>query len=117
MENSRNELAEKLEVIGRIFEIDGMPELLKKFDSKQDEHGKKIPINPVKFNAVIIQVSALLLKTDKSLADKLIGMSTNEKDEEIQKLDDGAYAAALRAAITTDVLGFFVLSQHSDGRK
>lgn len=115
MENNRNELAEKMEIIGRIFEIDGMPELLRKFEAKE-EGGKKVPLSVVKFNAVIIQVSALLLQADKTLADKVIAMSTKKTGAEVQKMEDGDYAAALRTAIITDVLGFFVPSQPSAGK-
>lgn len=113
--NDRNTLAEKMEVVGRIFEIDGMPELLKKFEAKE-ENGQKVPLSVVKFNAVVIQVSARLLQADKSLADKVISMSTGKKDAEVQKMDDGDYAAALRTAIITDVLGFFASSPRSDGK-
>ena len=115
MENNRNELAEKMEVIGRILEIDGMPELLRKFEAKE-ENGKKVPLSIVKFNAIIIQVSALLLQADKALADKVIAMNAKKTDAEVQNMEDGDYAAALRTAITTDVLGFFVPSQRSAGK-
>ena len=86
MSNNRNELAEKMEIVGRIFEIDGMPELLRKFEAKE-EGGKKVPLSVVKFNAVIIQVSALLLQADKTLADKVIAMSTKKTDAEVQKME------------------------------
>ena len=59
--NDRKDLADKLEVIGEIFEIDGMAELLGKFDEK---------MNLVKFNAVTIQITSLLLKANKPLADR-----------------------------------------------
>lgn len=117
MENNRNTLAEKMEVIGRVFEIDGMPELLKKFEPEVDEKGNKKQISLVKFNAVVIQVSALLLKTDKALADKIIAMSLDAEDEDVQELDDANYANALKNAIIRDVMGFFASSQPSDGQK
>lgn len=107
-ENKRTDLAEKMEVIGRIFEIDGMTELLSKFE-------KGMPA--AKFNGVVIQVSALLLKTDKSLADKIIAMSLEEDDDAVQKLADGEYAGALRNAIMKDVMGFFASSAPTDGQK
>ena len=106
--NNRADLAEKMEIIGRIFEIDGMTELLNKYQSG---------MSTVKFNAVTIQVSALLLKNSKDLSDRIIAMSLEEPDEEIQKLDDAAYATALRNAIIRDVMGFFASSQPSDGKK
>lgn len=106
--NNRADLAEKMEIIGRIFEIDGMTELLNKYQSG---------MSTVKFNAVTIQVSALLLKNNKDLSDRIIAMSLEEPDEKIQELDDGEYATALRNAIIRDVMGFFASSQPSGGRK
>ena len=117
MENKRMDLAEKMEIIGQVFEIDGMNELLKKYDAGEDEKGNKVPISMVKFNAVTIQVSAKLLKANKGLADKIIAMSLDEKDEFVQGLDDATYAQALRNAIIKDVMGFFASSQPSDGKK
>lgn len=114
--NNRSELAEKMEIIGLIFEIDGMPELLKKYESGVDENGNRVPINMVKFNAVTIQVSALLLKVNKDLCDKLIAMSMGTEEKTVQELDDGTYAQALRNAIITDVMGFFASSQPSAGK-
>jgi len=114
---SRADLAEKMEVVGRIFEIDGMTELLKKFDPEEDEKGNRKQMSPVRFNAIVIQISALLLKEDKDLSDKVIAMSLEEPDAKIQALDDGEYATALRNAIIRDVMGFFASSQPSGGRK
>ena len=108
MENQRNDLAEKMEIIGQIFEIDGMSELLSKFDKN---------MNNVKFSAVVIQVSGLLLKNNKPVSDKIIAMSREISDEEVQKLEDSQYATALRDAIITDVMGFFASSPRSDGKK
>lgn len=108
MENKRVDLAEKIEVIGQIFEIDGMSELLGKFDKG---------MNQVKFSAVVIQVSGLLLKENKAVADRLIAMSRNCSDADVQKLEDREYATALRDAILTDVMGFFAPSRPSDGTK
>lgn len=115
--NARADLAEKMEVIGRVFEIDGMTELLRKFDPEVDEKGNRKQISIVKFNAVIIQVSALLLRNDKQLADKIIAMSLETTEAEIQQLDDAEYATALRNAIIKDVMGFFASSAPSDGTK
>lgn len=107
MENARNNLAEKMEIIGRVFEIDGMNEMLEKFDKGMSN---------VKFSAVCIQVSGLLLKADKALADQIVTMHVGaEKD--VQKMSDGEYAGALRDAIVTDVLGFFAPSPPTGGRK
>lgn len=108
MENTRNDLAEKLEIIGKIFEIDGMSDLLGKF-----ERG----MNTVKFSAVIIQVSGLLLKENKEVADRIIAMHKEIKVEEVHKMEDSEYATALRDAIITDVLGFFGSSPHTDGKQ
>ena len=108
MENKRNDLAEKMEIIGQIFEIDGMSDLLGKFDKN---------MNSVKFSAVVIQVSGLLLKENKRVADKIIAMHRGTDDEEVQGLEDGEYASSLRDAIITDVMGFFASSPRSDGKK
>ena len=117
MANERNMLAEKMDMIGRIFEIDGMSELLRKFDPEEDEEGNKKPIGIVKFNAVVIQVSALLLRNNKPLADQIIAMGAGMTDEEVQAMDDAAYAGKLRDVIITDVMGFFASSPRTGGRK
>ena len=108
MENKRNTLAEKMEVIGQVFEIDGMSDLLDKFDKR---------MNKVKFSAVIIQISGLLLKENKHLADKIISMSKGITEKEVHEMADNVYATALRDAIITDVMGFFASSPISDGQK
>lgn len=107
MTNKRADLAEKLEVIGQVFEIDGMADLLGKFEKD---------MNPVKFSAVVIQVAGLLFKANKRLADRIIGMSRGISDKAVQELDDARYATALRDAIVTDVMGFFAQSPNSDGK-
>ena len=108
MENKRTDLAEKMEVIGQVFEIDGMSELLSKFEKG---------MSPVKFSAVVIQVSGLLLKENKGVADRIIAMSKEISLDEVQERDDGEYGNALKNAIITDVLGFFGSSQRSDGKQ
>lgn len=108
MENKRTSLAEKMEVVGQVFEIDGMVDLLLKFDKS---------MNTVKFNAVVIQITALLLKENKKLADRILAMEPDMDDEKVQELEDGDYAAKLRTAILTDVIGFFGSSPRSGGQK
>ena len=108
MENKRNKLAEKMEIVGQVFEIDGMTELLTKFEAGMP---------PVKFNAVVIQITALLLKENKQLADKILSTNEGMDMEKVQKLDDGEYAKQLRNAILTDIMGFFASSPRSDGKK
>ena len=115
--SNRAELAEKLELIGEMFEIDGMTELLKKFSPKEDEKGNKIPITQVQFNAVVIQIESLLLREAKETADKIIAMSGEISLEQVEALDDADYANALKAAIITDVMGFFGSSPRTDGKK
>ena len=104
----RNILAEKMEIIGQVFEIEGMSDLLNKF---------RPGMSTVQFNAVTIQVSGLLLKGNKELADRVIAMSMDEPNEKVQELDDAEYALALRNAIVVDVMGFFASSPRTDGKK
>lgn len=104
----RNQLAEKLEVIGSIFEIEGMNKLLNKF--KKDQ-------SIVQFNAIVIQIESLLLKNNAELADRVVAMSLEKSAEEVEKLSDSEYAIALRNAITGDVMGFFASSGHTGGQK
>ncbi len=108
MENKRADLAEKLEIIGQVFEIDGMSDLLGKFEKG---------MSTVKFSAVIIQVSGLLLKENKPVADRIIAMHSGIPEEAVQKMEDGDYASALRDAIVTDVMGFFGSSPRTDGKQ
>lgn len=114
---NRNELAEKLELIGGMFEIDGIPELLRKFDPEEDEKGKKKQLNPVKVNAIVIQVESLLMKENPDVADRLVAMNRKISLEEAAALEDSDYANTLKKAIITDVLGFFASSASSDGKK
>lgn len=104
----RNELAEKLELIGGMFEIDGMSDLLEKLTPG---------MNPVKFSAVIIQVESLLMKNNKAAADGIVAMSKKIKIEEVEEMNDAEYASALKDAIITDVMGFFASSPRSGGKK
>ena len=71
----------------------------------------------MKFNAVTIQISALLLRNNKVLADKILALNPDMDDEKVQEMDDAAYASALRTAVTRDMLGFFGSSPRSDGKK
>ena len=105
---NRADLAEKMEIIGQVFEIDGMSDLLNKYDPG---------MNSIKFNAVTVQVSGLLLQRKRDLADKIVAMHTEKTDAQVQEMDDAQYALELRNAIITDVMGFFVSSPRSDGQK
>lgn len=96
MENERKELAEKLEKIGKVYEIEGLSDLLGKIEPG---------INNAKFNGIVIQIEGLLLKTDKALADEVLTIANTP--EEVAQMDDHEYAKALRSVIITDVLGFF----------
>ena len=108
MSKDRNILAEKMEVVGQVFEIDGMSDLLNKY---------KPGMSTVQFNAVTIQVSGLLLKANKELSDKVIAMAMEQTDEQVQAMEDAEYALALRNAIITDIMGFFASSPRTDGEK
>lgn len=115
--SNRNELAEKLELVGAMFEIDGMSELLKKFTPETDDKGRQVPINNVKFNSIVIQIESLLMKNNPEAADKIVSMNTGKSVEEVGKIEDAEYARLLRIAITTDVLGFFGSSPATGGKK
>ena len=106
--NDRKDLADKLEVIGEIFEIDGMAELLGKFDEK---------MSLVKFNAVTIQITSLLLKANKPLADRVAALADGMDLEKVQELDDAAYSITRKKAILGDGMGFFAPSAPSDGQQ
>ncbi len=104
----RNELAEKLELIGSIFEIDGMDKLVNKFEKG---------ISIIKYNAITIQIESLLLKKNPEVAEQLVAAHLDKTVDEIKELSDAEYAVSLRDAITTDVIGFFASSPHTDGQK
>ena len=84
-----------------------MAELLGKFDEK---------MILVKFNAVTIQITSLLLKANKPLADRVAALADGMDLEKVQELDDAAYSIALKKAILGDVMGFFAPSAPSDGQ-
>lgn len=113
----RKDLAERLELVGGLFEIDGMSELLAKFDVGEDEKGNRKQLNPVKFNSIIIQIESLLMKTNPDLGDRIIEICGGVPAGEINKMEDSEYAAKLKEAIIRDVLGFFASSPRSDGQK
>jgi len=113
----RSDLAEKLEVIGQLFEIKGMKELLTKFKPEVDEKGNKQPIDPVKFSAIVIQVAGLMLRENQDACDKILRMTLEMSQEELDKLDDAEYSNALKSAIVKDVIGFFGSSPSTAGRK
>lgn len=94
----RNELAEKLELIGQIFEIDGMSDLCNKFEAG---------MNTVKFNAVVIQVAGLLTRSNEKLADRIVAMHKGIDEKEVAQMEDAEYGKELKAAIVSDVMGFF----------
>lgn len=104
----RADLAGKLELIGRMFEIDGMTDILLKFDDKTTS---------VKFNALVIQMESLIMQKSTAVADQLIMMHTGKEQEEVDKMQDAEYANALKDTIITDVIGFFASSPHTDGKK
>lgn len=104
----RNELAEKLEIIGGVFEIDGMSDLMGKYVAG---------MNTIQFNAVTVQVAGLLLKHNRTLADKIVSLHLGQTDKQTQQMGNTEYANSLRDAIITDVMGFFASSQSSDGQK
>ena len=114
---NRNELAGKLELIGSMFEIEGMNDLLKKFTPETDEKGNTKPFSAIKFNAIVIQIESLLMKNNQAVADKIIAMNRGISEEEVEKLNDADYANALKTAIVTDVIGFFASSPSTDGKK
>ena len=105
---SRNNLAEKLDMIGSMFEIDGMTELLAKFDKEMGN---------VKFSAVVFQIASLLIQKNQKAADRIIGMNLGLDEKGVAALDDARYADALKTAIITDVMGFFASSPPTDGEK
>ena len=105
---NRENLAEKLELIGSVFEIEGLTGKLEKLHQGMDS---------VAFNAVVIQVAGLLLKENPEAADKLVRMSLDISEKDVEKMDEGTYATALKGALIKDVLGFFGSSPRSDGKK
>ena len=105
---NRDGLAEQMELVGQVFEIEGMQELLAKFEKG---------MSMVKFNAITIQVSALLLKENRKLADKIIAAGEGKTLEEVDAMEDGEYAGILKNVILRDVLGFFGSSPRSGGKK
>ena len=108
MAKQRNGLADKLEIVGRLFEIDGMADIFDKFTKSK---------SVIQFNAVVIQISGLLMKEAPDIADKLISANRGISPEEVDNLEDGEYSLALKDAITGDVLGFFASYPHTGGKK
>ena len=105
---NRSNLAEKLEAIGSVLEIDGMTELLAKFDKDMGN---------VKFSAVVFQIAALLVQKNQKAADKIIGLNLGIDEKGVAALDDSSYADALKNAIVTDVMGFFASAPPTDDQK
>jgi hypothetical protein len=108
MENKRENLAEQLEMIGELFEIEDLVPLFVKFDEN---------MSVVRFNAVVIQISGVLLAKNRGLADKLVAFRRGVTLDEVAEMSDADYGLALRDAITMDAIGFFVSSQPSAGKK
>lgn len=108
MENNRENLAEKLEIIGEMLEIDGVSDLLARF---------KPGMNTLQINAITLQICAILLKNRSGVADKLIIGHCGCTVEEAEEMDDAAYSIALRDAVLGDALCFFGSSPAMGGRK
>jgi len=108
MENKRENLAEQLEMIGELFEIEDLVPLFVKFDKE---------MSVVRFNAVVIQISGVLLAKNRALADKLVAFRRGVTLDEVAEMSDAEYSIALRDAITKDAIGFFGSSQPSAGEK
>ena len=98
MENKRENLAEQLEMIGELFEIEQITPLLMRY--KNGMSGQQ-------FNALTLQVCSVVMKQNKGLCDRLIAKNKNIDLDAVQELDDAEYSLAMREAITKDVLGFF----------
>lgn len=108
MENKRENLSEKLEMIGELFEIEELLPLFVKFDKE---------MSVVRFNAVVIQISGVLLSKNRGLADRLVAFHKQITLDEVAEMEDGEYSLTLRDAITKDAIGFFGSSQHTAGKK
>ena len=104
----RTELANKLELVGEMLEIQGMNELFNEFQEG---------ITTVQYDAIVIQIGALLMKEKPTTADKLISINTGKTLDEVDTLDDGEYGKALRNSITAEVIGFFASSGNSGNKK
>ena len=108
MENNRKDLAEQLEIIGEMLEIDGVSDLLAKF---------RPGMNTLHINAITLQICSLLLSKRKATADKLVAMHKGCTIEEANEMDDAAFSIALRDAVLGDALCFFGSSPATGGRK
>lgn len=108
MDNERRQLAEQLEIIGEMLEVEGVEPLLEKF---------KPGMNVLHINAIALQICAVVLGKRKEVADRLVAMHKNCSVEEIAGMDDAEYSLALKNAILGDALGFFGSSQRTAGKK
>lgn len=97
--NERTGLAEKLELIGSLFEIDGVEEQLGKL---------KAGMSIFAINAITTRVESILLKADKELADRLVAAYRQIDLEQVNEYSDKDYTITLREAILTEVIGFFI---------
>lgn len=105
---NRQDLAEKLEVIGSVFLIDGMDELIDMIGPGASN---------IKINSIIVRIEAKLMKADKTLADKLISICRGISIEEVEQMDDADYSVAMKQVIEKDVFGFFASSRTLAGKK
>ena len=106
---ARNELADKLGLVGEMLEIEGMSDLFDKFNTKG--------LTMIQMNAIIIQIGSLTMKKNPDAADKLIAMNRKIPVEDVEKIDDGEYGKALRKAISEEVLGFLGSSPRTENKK
>lgn len=96
--SNRADIADQLELIGDVMEIEEIVDVLGKF-----EKGDGI----YKVNARVMKIEGILLRNNKTAADKLVAMANDKSIDEVDAMNDKDYTKALRDAILTEVLGFF----------
>lgn len=94
----RNNLAERLDVCGRVLVNKDVVALLQKFDRD---------MTTAEIKGVTLSICSILLKNENDLCDSLVMLHMNCTKEEAQQLDDKKYTKNLMSAILTDVLSFF----------
>lgn len=112
MENKRKDLAEALELVGGVFDIDGMAELAAKAEKAAKEQASQARILAISY-----KMEALLMQKDPGLADRLVAWHMGKSVEEAAQLEDAEYGRQLRDTVVADVCGFFGLSPRTDGTK